>query len=654
MSALHRPRLHFQGTMAANTPTANNNNYDLVVEPQTVRLYPKFAAMSDDQFRQTMQTLVLKDLSIVNMGIVQVLEGNWNFYGDNSVVWRDVTITGYDPPSGARRAHDPVIGQPLVIAGNQWGDSATAPLIVDIDPTSDFSSQMFLASFAVGSANQGFAATSNDQVAIPRTHSHWLDLSRNLAMFPDASFAATWQIALPNGTLAFTPGSSPALAELAAAAAAGLGLVARFTTYYFNRKYTDPELAQRYAQGQTVQNESAGVLFGTIAPWLLGEWGTVPGGRRLNPVAVLENRLPKRFVSAYGLAPACAAIDAAGTCVTLDLIAAFRDIIEPAPPIDRPAPPSAITKADMGPATLQVVDTAGTAHDIGPVAYDQQTYLADGGLVEIAIPEGLGPTIATGTLQIVAPGAPFAPTGTAVPAPPLLAESAIVAESEDRATYVTLGESATITIDVRRLGRIPQQPVAVVVQQYRSVEVMSQSTDGTPPLPAKLTLPVPGKANPVITVSPQGGVSGPDGTLALTVTGIEPGMCILVFTPEGEKQPPAHLNGFASGWTWMYFVHVRVLPLDADLDAIPDSDVTWELVYEKVLRYYYKLYPVMDQHLPLNDKQACMRAAEMLLQLTDRSSWMSTLYMPVTRELSDGRRRLLQRWCQRVQRGQET
>lgn len=40
MSALDRPRLHFLGQMAAITPTANNNNYDLVVEPQAVSLYP--------------------------------------------------------------------------------------------------------------------------------------------------------------------------------------------------------------------------------------------------------------------------------------------------------------------------------------------------------------------------------------------------------------------------------------------------------------------------------------------------------------------------------------------------------------------------------------------------------------------------------------
>ncbi len=662
MSALDRPRLHFMGTMAVSTPTANNNNYDLVVEPQQATLYPKFLALTDDQFRQTMKTLVLKNLSIVNMGVAEVLESNWNFYGDNSVRWRDVAVTAYDPPGGGRvTAGDPIIGQPVTILGNLWGDDATPAIIVDIDPTSDFSSQIFLAQLGVGSAALGLTALGNDQFAIPRTHSHWLDLARNPAVFPDATFAATWQLALPNGVLSFAASASPAVAALASAAAAGQGLVVRFATYYFNRKYTDPQLAQLFAQGQTVQNESAGVLLGTIAPWLPGEWGTVPDGRRLNPVAVLKNTVPDVFVSTFSLAPATAAVDAAGANVVLDLIAAFRDTMIPPPPLGAPPPPaSALQKLALGPATLQVVDAAGTAHDIGPVPYDQATYAAGAGIVEIPIPPGLGPTIATGALRIVAPDAS---------AEPLLAEVTLVAESDDRATYLTLGQSQTVTIAVRDRGGVPAAPVPVMVQQFRSLEILSPSPDGTQAVPAKLTVPVTrdwsdpkpagtvdDPANPyaVVTASPQGGMTDPQGNLRLSVTGVDPGLCILVLVPDGQNPPPADLNGFSPGWTDLYFVHLRVLPADADLDAIPDAQVTWDLVYDRVLRYFYKMFPVMDGHLALNNKAACSRAAQMLLLLTDASSWNSTLYMPVTRELSDGKRRLLQRWCQRVMAGETT
>jgi hypothetical protein len=208
-----------------------------------------------------------------------------------------------------------------------------------------------------------------------------------------------------------------------------------------------------------------------------------------------------------------------------------------------------------------------------------------------------------------------------------------------------------------------------MVQQYRSLELLPPSTDGTEAVPAKLTVPVTrpwsdrkpagaddDPANPyaVVMAAPQGGMSGAGGDLSMTITGVDPGLCILVFVPDGQNPPPPDLNGFAPGWADLYFVHVRVLPSDADLDAIPDDEITWDLVYARVLRYFYKLYPVMDAHLPLNDEAACRRAAQLLGMLTDASSWTSTLYMPITRELSDGKRRLLQRWLARVARGEVT
>ena len=208
-----------------------------------------------------------------------------------------------------------------------------------------------------------------------------------------------------------------------------------------------------------------------------------------------------------------------------------------------------------------------------------------------------------------------------------------------------------------------------MVQQFRSLEILPPSPDGTQAVPAKLTVPVtrdwsevkpagtvdnPDDPYAVVTASPQGGMTDAQGNLAMTITGIDPGLCILVFVPNGENPPPKDLNGFAPAWADLYFVHIRVLPADADLDAIPDNQITWDLVYEKVLRYFYKMFPVMDQHLPLDDKAACSRAAQMLLLLTDASAWSSTLYMPITRELSDGKRRLLQRWCRLVLSGATT
>ena len=643
MSVLDRPRLLFKGTMAVSTPTANNNNYDLVLDPDNASLFPKFVAMTDDEFREAMRKLVLKDLTIINEGFQEVLESNWDYYGENSVKLEGTVVTGYDPPSGTRvTAGDPIIGAPIGFFGNKWGDDRGPAIIVDNDPTGDISSQMFIDQVTIGggagaAVGASITAETTEAARIPRTYSRWLDLLRNMYEFPDACFAAIWQLALPNDVLAFDGASSSAVAALARAARDGRGLVARFCTYLFQRKYTDPELAQLYAQGQYPQNQSAGIILGAIGPWKEGELGSVPAGRRLDPVATFQNKIPKRFVQTYTLGPAVAQVGAGAGAgvVALDLATAF-------PEVD-----GALDKVDYGEALLQVVPAGGgTPVTIGAVPYDKATYEAGAGVVEVPFAAGQREAIEAGTLQVVAPSASKEP---------LLAEAPLVAESDDRSVYLTVGESTTITVQVTQAGGAlrGQQPLGV--QQYRSTQKMGETTDGTSPLPVKELLLAPNDAEPVVTIDPPAVMvdGGAVGEVSLTLTGVAPGLAVLRFLP-GTDNPPDPKPGDFTAWMLPYFVNVRVLPSDADLDAIPDDQVTWDVVYDKVLRYFWRMFPTMDAHLRLNDKAQVDSQAQIISLLVDKSSWFSTLYMPITRELSDGKRRLLQRYCARVQAGQTT
>jgi len=636
MSVLDRPRLLFKGTMSVSTPTANNNNYDLVLDPDNVALFPKFAAMSDDAFREAMRKLVIKNLTIINEGFEEVLESNWDYYGENSVVLQDTVVTGYDPPSGARvTAGDPIIGAPVGFFGNKWGDDRGPAIIVDNDPTGDISSQMFIDQVTIGggAAGASITAETTEAARVPRTYSRWLDLLRNMYEFPDACFAAIWQLALPNDVLAFAGDASPAVATLAKAARDGRGLVARFCTYLFQRTYTDPQLAQLFAQGQYPQNHSAGVILGAIGPWRDGELGSVPAGRRLDPVATFQNAIPKRFVQTYTLGPAVAEVKAG--VVALDLATAF-------PEVD-----GKLDKVDYGEALLQVVPAGGGEPvTIGPVPYDKATYEAGAGIVEISFDADQRETIDGGRLQVVAPTASKEP---------LLAEVPMVAESDDRSVYLTVGETTSITVQVTQAGGALTGPRPLAVQQYRSTQKMGETTDGTSPLPMKELLLTPNDAEPVVTISPQATMvdGGAVGEVQLTLTGIAPGLAVLRFLP-GTDNPPDPTPGDFTAWMLPYFVNVRVLPADAELDAIPDDQVTWELVYDKVLRYFWRMYPTMDAHLRLNDKAQVDSQAQIISLLVDESSWFSTLYMPITRDLSGGKRRLLQRYCARVQAGQTT
>jgi hypothetical protein len=64
----------------------------------------------------------------------------------------------------------------------------------------------------------------------------------------------------------------------------------------------------------------------------------------------------------------------------------------------------------------------------------------------------------------------------------------------------------------------------------------------------------------------------------------------------------------------------------------------------------------MDEFLPLNNQQAVQAAAAngSLGNRISKQIWNTTHFMPVTREMSAGKRRLLQRWISIVQKASQT
>jgi hypothetical protein len=83
-------------------------------------------------------------------------------------------------------------------------------------------------------------------------------------------------------------------------------------------------------------------------------------------------------------------------------------------------------------------------------------------------------------------------------------------------------------------------------------------------------------------------------------------------------------------------------------EATGNNLLTFDVVYQKVLRTYYILYPAMNQVFALNSEKAVTPMAKGILQRTEKSLWMTTSYMPRTRDMSASRRRLLRAWCRKV------
>ncbi len=638
MSYLSLPRVHFMGSFSVSTPTTNNNNYDLVLDPDNVGFHPPYDQMDDATFRQLMMSLEEKDFKgFLGLNKVEVLNGNWNFYGDNSITLKNCAVFAIDSPQGriTSASQDPLIGAPIQMLGDNFGDTPTPAIMVDNDPTSDLTSQIFSSQMLIGSPGCMISAQSGEGSPLPRAYSRWIYiLSRNLVETPDATFSAIWQHALPNANLTFDNArNSETLQTLAAMAANGMGLEMRYCTYFFQRHFTDPQMAQFFQQGDFPLNQSAGIILGTLGVWGADELGTFPPGRMLIP-----NPTQMKFGSGkderqYTLSPAMAMVDTKRKVVVLDLVSAFPEVTK-----SLVSGPRDLAKIDLGAATLQAVGSTGSVTDIGPVAYDTDTYISGGGIVEVPYTDGQLAQIETGALRISCATATVSP---------VLSEQVAVAETDDHCVYVNDGESITVSFRAWERGAPPKAPFTVAIEQFRTTEILLNPDDPETSRPESLRTRVPNAQNsplPFVTISPEVVTLDADGVGTFTINGILPGVGMLRLVP-GADNPPDPQPADLISWFSLFYINVRVLPADSQYDSVPDSELTFDYIYQNVLRYYYRLYPTMDSHILLNNEQAVVNAAPVLQMFVDKSNWNSTLYMPVTRELSDGKRRLLQRWC---------
>lgn len=105
-------------------------------------------------------------------------------------------------------------------------------------------------------------------------------------------------------------------------------------------------------------------------------------------------------------------------------------------------------------------------------------------------------------------------------------------------------------------------------------------------------------------------------------------------------------------------ISLRVLPNYVDFsqyyvdpqakEPVGNDLLTFDVVYQNVLRTYYLLYPAMNQVFQLNSEKAVTEKATGILAYTELSLWMTSGYMPRTRDMSHSRRTLLRAWCRKV------
>lgn len=585
MSVLSFPRLYFHGTMSWDPIVSNNDaaNYDGIAA--RARLAPGETVAC---FRQRM--------------IASTAErGDWNYFGTHVCALEQAHVTGGAAAPRHGQAHDdPLIDAPVELVGK----------LVDLDPTG-VCSQIFFDEFSLGIPGRPHLHARPRR----RMSDRWLNFGRNLTRLPIAgSASAAWQAVFPSADVEIVRAEeSPLLAPLADALRdpRARGLMLRLSTYrtqYFQNGVKNPfdpaptiaDLQRLHEQGKPVSNPAYSLVVGAVGVWLDGDSEAVPGGRLLfgqNPAPVGNaGGRPARA------GPAAAEVHPDAKILSLD----FSNTV---PELDLN-----VEKADFGPITVSV-QKDGNNTEIARIessAYGRAAYEARAGIVDVDI--SAHPDVAS----LVIGGALSLSVDTPAGPTVLLAERELSAFCNDCNVYLDQDEPRTLVIQARERGEVPARPLSILVARYDAE--MSFTGD--------------------MTVLPMSA----DGTTELEVRGDEAGyrhVRFIAFAGDTVPVPPPGLRIDID-----QFSSVRTLPSHDALEAAtPDEVLTWEFVYSNILATYDAIAPRMSTIIDLSDVDAVRTFARRIKEVTAAGLVESRRYMPVTRDLSRGKRELLHRFC---------
>jgi hypothetical protein len=191
-------------------------------------------------------------------------------------------------------------------------------------------------------------------------------------------------------------------------------------------------------------------------------------------------------------------------------------------------------------------------------------------------------------------------------------------------SFLNQGTTEPATVSVYHRGRelTPTDCPPITVWQYRSVPIQSPGD-----VKAIAKNFKPGQHLQVDTAQP--------GNFLFTFSIDSPGQ------PAPADFPPKNYNTFMNPpyITNAPSISLRILPNDEDFsvyyvdpnasDPVGNDQLTFEVVYEKVLRTYSSPYPIMNKVFPLNSERTSRANAKAILHVTDPGFWMSKRFMPL-------------------------
>ncbi|HXH37078.1 MAG TPA: hypothetical protein VNN08_00475 [Thermoanaerobaculia bacterium] len=714
MSVLSFPRIYFKGYMEWDPCTFNNNDWAAFTtyDPVNAALNWDFLAqfnITRENFRTTFRpwaiTLLPDNKSgDPDPGTLRV-PCEWNMFGTHAVSFVQYNnyvsqVTGGDFGDGTPVDGDPIIGGQVTISGDRGNGPAR---LVDTNPASPWSSQIYWGGFTIGSGNASFSGPR--QV---RMHSRWLNPFRmytagDALLAPASGIGVTFQTAIPNGKVNWpAPGTSPLITKLKAEAEkpGALGIMIRFAGYvnaYFSngifnsspkqpRNYTDLAAYLNaawetwYAGGADptsnfFSNPCYSHIVGVVGVWKEGELASVPGGRCLNgnaQIAPLQTIASSNRPSIVGhqvlavspppatvlLGPVAAEIDYYAKRISLDLSATMPELGVTANSEDN------LSKADFGPLHFGAINSKGKFERVASIDYAQyarNSYENTAGIIDIPFPgEHTGAILRDGTLAITVMQNNQPQTA--------LLEEQFTAETDERGIYLDDGEAASFEITVCENG-VPAAGVNVAVARYSGFAKTAMQASNLPiiavdqprqvnftngtlnkiTVPNPNTPPTPPNVETEITIV----TTGTNCKATVGISAQSPGFPVLGFYPYRGALPEGLVANSFNFIDNAYYTTVRVLPFDSQVpQAFVDlwnknqkRNEAWHFIYHEILYLYDMLFNVMLEFVNLGSLESVEGHIKGIWSLIAKDmTYESTMAMPITRDMSAGKRLTLQLW----------
>jgi hypothetical protein len=333
---------------------------------------------------------------------------------------------------------------------------------------------------------------------------------------------------------------------------------------------------------------------------------------------------------------------------------------------------SAGAKFDYGTIGVGVQMPGGGYNAIGAFGsgdYDQAAYEANGGIVDVPFDDGVTADTIDGWLS--QGGQMALQVGSTVAS----LEVTLTAQSDDRGVYVDQCRVHEVTVQVLSGGAPAPAGTQVALAEYYPWPLVL----GSGLMVLSGTVPPSGGTGPFCNLQPQGPyltfldgntVTVGDGGLAtFRIATQAPGFPIIAYYPYlAGDTPPAFQPQIAFGFSspgvasigTAFYSTVRALPYD---NALPQAFVdcwnaqgayagqpqyssaqVWSFVYSNILYLYDMLYPAMSRIIDFGSQSAVEAAIGPILARTAAPIEALYPYMPVTRELSLGKRLVLEAW----------